>query len=572
MRTPFSSHVSLGAAGLALSVALASGCYIVEAPCSAGTETCPCDDGNRCDEGLQCLSQTCVDSATCQPGTQGCRCDSVGGCGDELECRANVCVDPSCAVGTQGCPCGPSESCDGALQCAAGTCAEVSQAGRFTGPGAYTCTVTAPPASLGLPPLYTKYLHCSGVAIVAPEGVADEALSVADETMGFVLDGDAASLAELEARDHYWILRPRELSIEDLPEAWPAEAREAVASYQFALRAGTSVAEVLLCDPREAPIDYFHHFLHIFSFMYAAEGLRHSDATRFTELVRLQAAATTAGRWAETGAINNPPQYFAQLAVAWFEVGGFRHPGQEEPERVVTREAFQAHDPEGYAFAESVLTASFDVPGCRQRLSAVPYVDFSLDCPSTISGRAQTYLQVQIGSQCWMAQNARTDVTEADGVLISEVLPENWSSPSEPSWSLLPSRDPDADGRAYNHAAAPLVCPDGTHLPSFEDALELAWYLAAIEGPDGVVSLLVSQGGEWGIGPFTPTGEVGFDAFPSGGLEPDGNVVDGAFWMWTSTVESPGQVRLVQIYADNVNYIVDPADVGAAASVRCLSD
>ena len=86
----------------------------------------------RCDVGLQCVSDLCV-KQTCFPGSAGCVCAEGSLCDDEnLECNdvdgAQTCVRSKnvdlygeCHQGVPGCDCFQNKCFDGAV-CAAGVC------------------------------------------------------------------------------------------------------------------------------------------------------------------------------------------------------------------------------------------------------------------------------------------------------------------------------------------------------------------------------------------------------------------------------------------------------------------
>ncbi|MEL6178911.1 MAG: hypothetical protein AAFS10_08150, partial [Myxococcota bacterium] len=58
-------------------------------PCPEGTERCPCDAMQRCEEGLLCSEDGVC--RLCSPDIEGCPCDETGVCDVGLTCQAGVC-------------------------------------------------------------------------------------------------------------------------------------------------------------------------------------------------------------------------------------------------------------------------------------------------------------------------------------------------------------------------------------------------------------------------------------------------------------------------------------------------
>ena len=104
------------------------------------------------------------------------------------------------------------------------------------------------------------------------------------------------------------------------------------------------------------------------------------------------------------------------------------------------------------------------------------------DCPQTLTDiDGNIYKVIQIGDQCWMAENLK--VTHfPDGTPIPHV-------PNDEDWLNLADNNTDAAycfynndeslgyGALYTYAAAKEVCPDGWHLPSDEEWRTLELYL-----------------------------------------------------------------------------------------------
>ena len=190
------------------------------------------------------------------------------------------------------------------------------------------------------------------------------------------------------------------------------------------------------------------------------------------------------------------------------------------------------------------------------------------------------YGVVQIGDQCWFAENLRT-TTYADGTAIPEVTDnESWGS------GFTGKRcdyDNDASnvetsGRLYRwHATtdAAGLCPTGWHVPTYGEWNQLTDYVVAqsptITSVYGVGEALKSTTGwvESYEGQYTGTDDFGFSALPSGYREESGSFAGGptrAHW-WASDVSLYSFVIL------NTNYsYYATAHHAHGHAVRCLRD
>lgn len=88
-----------------------------ESACPVGTKNCPCDAGDRCQEGLTCTEGYCLESPACTLGTESCSCLAGDRCNDGLVCTDGICIDESCPAGTQGCACIYNNLCNANLEC-----------------------------------------------------------------------------------------------------------------------------------------------------------------------------------------------------------------------------------------------------------------------------------------------------------------------------------------------------------------------------------------------------------------------------------------------------------------------
>ena len=176
-----------------------------------------------------------------------------------------------------------------------------------------------------------------------------------------------------------------------------------------------------------------------------------------------------------------------------------------------------------------------------------------------------SYDVVQIGCQCWFAENLRT-TTYADGTAIITGLTDDEWAVSEvgatavygEDGSPCSSNSPDIDacdeaqslaayGRLYNWWAvddARGLCPAGWHVPTFEETQDLANYVTDQGyGSQTGTPLKTTSGWYNGTNAVNGTDDFGFSVVPGGAR----SYVNGEFsssgsygFLWTSSVASSG--------------------------------
>lgn len=173
----------------------------------------------------------------------------------------------------------------------------------------------------------------------------------------------------------------------------------------------------------------------------------------------------------------------------------------------------------------------------------------------------QTYTTVQIGNQCWMAENLNYETSNT------------W-------WYDNSSANGDVYGRLYTWDAALTACPPNWHLPSDDEWKQLERYLgmSQIEADhedwrgiyEGEKLKSISGWNNNGNG----TDEFGFSALPGGYRYYGGSfddLGDGGYW-WSATEDYSVSAWYRGLYygsdkvARNINYGED------GFSVRCLRD
>lgn len=184
---------------------------------------------------------------------------------------------------------------------------------------------------------------------------------------------------------------------------------------------------------------------------------------------------------------------------------------------------------------------------------------------SSINYQGYDYALVAIGSQCWFAENLRTDAYANGDPIPGELSAGDWSSTTSGAQSVygegsspcnLEPCDEVANlaeyGRLYNWYAvddARGLCPSGWHVPSDMDFMTLEMELgmtsdqanlsANERGTDQAAQLKASDSD---FPAWNSTNFSGFSALPGGarGFSGNFNNVGGNTDFWTSTQSSTG--------------------------------
>lgn len=198
----------------------------------------------------------------------------------------------------------------------------------------------------------------------------------------------------------------------------------------------------------------------------------------------------------------------------------------------------------------------------------------SPSCGDAVSFDGYSYRTVQIGDQCWFAENLRS-THYANGDDIPGSLTNNqWSSASTGARS---SYDWPEFGRLYNWYAVADgrgLCPDGWHVPTEREWRELIDFVGGIGGAGRAMKAAPTDNPSW-------DGEntVGFSALPGGWrYGPQGYFGHqgsrGIYWSSTpSTVDPDSSVSVHLSSANNDLDIYNSSNSSkkrSGFSVRCL--
>jgi len=218
------------------------------------------------------------------------------------------------------------------------------------------------------------------------------------------------------------------------------------------------------------------------------------------------------------------------------------------------------------AYVEYDATANTDDGSCATLPCTGPTMD------------GYTYSVVEIGDQCWFAENLRTSLY-ADDSAIPEVTGNSaWTGLSTGARSDYGNNGANVatTGRLYNwyavdHASG--LCPSGWHVPSHDEWTALENYVGA-NGHSGAEGTAVKATSGWN-GDGNGTDDFGFSALPGGDRKSDyGNFNGlGNYGRWWSSTPVSGDAwsrSLSGVYPDI--FQDDDFDLKSGFSVRCIED
>jgi uncharacterized protein (TIGR02145 family) len=165
------------------------------------------------------------------------------------------------------------------------------------------------------------------------------------------------------------------------------------------------------------------------------------------------------------------------------------------------------------------------------------------------------YKIVTIGSQMWMAENLNYD--SGGG---------SWNYENNSASAFV-------YGRLYNWITAKLICPEGWHLPDYEEWLTLITFL----GGDSIAGGKMKEKGtkHWKSPNIGATDEVGFTALPGGWRNSDNGrfrrIWESGNW-WSSTDSINHNAMMTTLTFDSKIAILHLSYVETGQSVRCIRD
>ena len=197
-----------------------------------------------------------------------------------------------------------------------------------------------------------------------------------------------------------------------------------------------------------------------------------------------------------------------------------------------------------------------------------------ISCGETIAHQDYAYQTVQIGDQCWFAENCR---------YLPHVSNPTDESATEPYYYVYDYEGTDVEaavaspnyetyGVLYNWPAVMTegICPSGWHIPSDGEFTELTDFL----GGEGVAGGKMKEAGydHWNQPNTGATNSSGWTGLPGGYRDSGAFVNDGYYGYWWSASESGSYSWRRTLYG-NLGYVLrhdDDRDVGFSA--RCVRD
>ena len=213
-------------------------------------------------------------------------------------------------------------------------------------------------------------------------------------------------------------------------------------------------------------------------------------------------------------------------------------------------------------------------------------------CGDPVSYHGYDYATVQIGEQCWFAENLRTELYQNGDSIPGELSNSDWSNTTAGA-QAIPNNDASnvTDyGRLYNWYAVDDergLCPTDWHLPTDGEWMTLEMELGMTEAQaNSTGSRGTDQGTQMKSSPgdnpsWNGTNTSGFSGLPSGLRSNDGIFIAGPlsanFWnghgfFWsTSVIDVEDAINRLLYYTDTEVYR-QQRNQHEGLSVRCLKD
>lgn len=232
-------------------------------------------------------------------------------------------------------------------------------------PAACPANVVAPPAELA-DPFYGKYVDAEGIPILASPQVADAALTTACEIVVQMLSHRDDIREEMIAYGARVAVVGKDELLTDIPEFrnlgpdW-TNARGAGATVDNPLSG--CAEENLLCLPGD-PYHGEKLLIHSFAHAMRSLGIIPLDSSFDPRLSAAYDAALQSGKWADTFAATNYPQYWAEGVQSWFDANREASPPDGIHGEINTRAELSSYDPTLYELISEYLPDSAWRPTC----------------------------------------------------------------------------------------------------------------------------------------------------------------------------------------------------------------
>ena len=180
---------------------------------------------------------------------------------------------------------------------------------------------------------------------------------------------------------------------------------------------------------------------------------------------------------------------------------------------------------------------------------------------------------VEIGDQCWFAENLRTTIYRSGDAITDGSADGDWSSTNTGAYSNHPSGNGEF-GPLYNgHAVMDPrgLCPTDWHVSSNEEWTQLENFLSS-NGYSGNEGHSLKSESDWNAG-GNGVDAFSFNAKPGGFRHPSGLAVDwadgGNFW---SNTENGSELRFNAVFYSYSYIFRSSGDRNLGLSVRCVKD
>ena len=209
-------------------------------------------------------------------------------------------------------------------------------------------------------------------------------------------------------------------------------------------------------------------------------------------------------------------------------------------------------------------------------------LNWTCGCPLTYQG--YDYATVQIGEQCWFAENLRSENYENGDAITSNLSYSEWLSTTSDATTVYDESASNLEtyGRLYNWYAvddARGLCPSGWHVPTDGEWMTLEMALGMSEsdandtgwrGTDEGTQMKTDYG--WSDG-GNGTNASGFSGLPGGGRDSNGSFFgagySGYWWSSTPNGSSARNRTLVNVYE---SVFRSSKHRRSGYSVRCVRD
>ena len=213
-------------------------------------------------------------------------------------------------------------------------------------------------------------------------------------------------------------------------------------------------------------------------------------------------------------------------------------------------------------------------------------LNWTCGCPMPYQGYA--YETVQIGDQCWFAENLRTEFYQNGDPIPADLTDALWSSASQGALAKNPTLDYALQGTSAYAIGGPLynwfavdevrgICPSGWHVPDDMEWEELGMTLGGSSVAGGKMKAVDGWNPNCYFTSGDPcqlvgTNESGFNGVPAGFRDYLGEFQSlglGALW-WSATADPQPNFRNIQFDSNELS--PNSFDPRSGHSVRCIQD